>query len=85
MKLGESKEIQNQGSGMQNEQIALQASFPVTFFKFVILDGWDDFVTVHKIQIEWLKEKGKEEMQSLICMLINAIADKNLNEFKPNS
>ena len=51
VKLGESKEIANNGSGEQNESIAMQESFPVTFFKFIILDGWDDFTSVHSIQI----------------------------------
>lgn len=50
VKLGESKEIANKGSSEQNEQIAIQETFPVTIFKFIILDGWDDFVTVHNIE-----------------------------------
>ena len=49
-RVGESKEL-NKGNGMQNDSIRLTEAAPYTMVKFVILEGHDDFTSVHYIDL----------------------------------
>ena len=49
-KVGESKEMPNR-NGLQSDSVKINESTPVNLFKFIIQDGWDDFVSVHSVEI----------------------------------
>ena len=50
IKLGETKDLPQRDS-LIKETIQVSDSAPVNLIKFVILDGWDDFTSVHSIEI----------------------------------
>ena len=48
--VGESAEIQGMNGGLQKQTIKMSALEPQIMLKFVIMDGWEDFVSVHSIE-----------------------------------
>ena len=49
-KVGESKDLPER-SGYQKDSIALSESAPLNLFKFIIMDGYEEFTSVHSISI----------------------------------
>ena len=74
--LGVSKEIANK-SGLQQEQIQVTEGFPVTIVKFIIQEGWEDFVSVHAIEIMWfIKFKGFKKEKGIVSDMFNLFSYK---------
>ena len=41
----------NRNAGLHNEQIQITDKAPMSMIKFIVADGWDDFTSVHSIEI----------------------------------
>ena len=50
VRIGESKELPQRNAGMQNDSITINDNAPMNAIKFIIMDGWDDFTSVHSVQ-----------------------------------
>ena len=48
-KIGESKELASR-NGLQNESVKITESAPINLIKFIVVDGWDEFTSVHGIE-----------------------------------
>lgn len=50
-KLGETEIGSNKG-GLQRESVPLTSTRPLTYLKFVIVAGYEDFASVHSIKFD---------------------------------
>ena len=50
--IGESKEIAHRNGQLQQEQVGIAQPSSFIMVKFIIRDGWDDFASVHNIQVQ---------------------------------
>mmetsp|Transcript_29498 Transcript_29498/g.21951 ORF Transcript_29498/g.21951 Transcript_29498/m.21951 type:complete len:126 (+) Transcript_29498:14-391(+) len=50
-KVGESKELGGKTGGFQTDSVRLTDQAPYSQLKFIIQEGWDDFTSVHNIEI----------------------------------
>lgn len=51
-KIGESKELAQRNAGLSQEHITITDPAPVSLIKLVIADGWDDFTSVHSLEVK---------------------------------
>ncbi|TNV75526.1 hypothetical protein FGO68_gene10992 [Halteria grandinella] len=49
-KVGESKDLANKPGQRQTDSVKLSEPAPYCLLKFVIVDGWEDFTSVHFIE-----------------------------------
>ena len=49
--IGESREIPSNRGNKQNETVRIQQPSSYIMLKFIITDGWEDFASVHSLQI----------------------------------
>ena len=51
--IGESREIPANRGQRQSESVAIDQPSSYIMIKFVITEGWEDFASVHNIQVVW--------------------------------
>ena len=50
-KIGESPEIAQRNAGLGTEHITITDQSPMALIKFVIAEGWEDFTSVHSLEV----------------------------------